>query len=102
MFNVSIREYFSVLNVFIVCIRNTAMFKLTLLLCTLVYSYMFSTVHPPRAVKFNISCELLTYISYFQKIEVGPKPMESCEWRHVEPCECVFKCLFNAINYSLW
>ena len=44
MFNVSIREYFSVLNVFIV--RNTAMFKLIPLLCTHVYSYMFSTVHP--------------------------------------------------------
>ena len=28
MFNVSIREHFSVLNVLIVCIRNTAMFKL--------------------------------------------------------------------------
>jgi hypothetical protein len=27
MFNVSIREYFSVLDVFIVCIRNMAMFK---------------------------------------------------------------------------
>ena len=47
MFNVSIHEYFSVLNVFIVCIRNTAMFKLIPLLCTHVYLYMFSTVHPP-------------------------------------------------------
>ena len=28
MFNVSIREYFSVLNVFSVCIRNIAVFKL--------------------------------------------------------------------------
>jgi hypothetical protein len=46
MFNVSICEYFSVLNVFTVCIRNTAMFKLIPLLCTHVYSYMFSTVHP--------------------------------------------------------
>jgi hypothetical protein len=45
MFNVSIREYFSVLNVFIVCICNTAVFKLIPLLCTHVYSYMFSTVH---------------------------------------------------------
>ena len=47
MFNVSIREYFSVLNAFIVCIRNTAVFKLIPLLRTHVYSYMFSTVHPP-------------------------------------------------------
>ena len=46
MFNVSIREYFLVLNVFIVCIRNTAMFKSIPLLCTHVYSYMFSTLHP--------------------------------------------------------
>ena len=38
---------FLVLNVFIVCIRNTAMFKLTTLLCTHVYLYMFSTVHRP-------------------------------------------------------
>ena len=44
--NVSIREYFSILNVFIVCICNTAMLKLILLLCTHVYLYMFSTVHP--------------------------------------------------------
>ena len=50
MFNVSIREYFSVINVFIVCIRNTAMFKLIPFLCTHVYSYMFSTVHPLRIV----------------------------------------------------
>src|ERR1700684_3987388 len=49
MFNVSIREYFSVLNVFIVCMRNTAVFKLIPLLCTHVYSYMFSTMHPPRS-----------------------------------------------------
>ena len=47
MFNVSIHEYFSVVDVFIVCIRNTAVFKLIPLLCTHVYSYMFRTVHPP-------------------------------------------------------
>ena len=34
---------------FIVCIRNTELFKLIPLLCTHVYSYMFSTVHPPRS-----------------------------------------------------
>ena len=37
---------FSVLNVFIVCIRNTVVFKLIPLLCTHVYPDMFSTVHP--------------------------------------------------------
>ena len=46
MFNVSIPKHFSFLNVFIVCIRNTAVFKLILLVCTHVYSYMFSTLHP--------------------------------------------------------
>jgi hypothetical protein len=48
MFNVSIREYFSVLNVFIVCIRNNARSKSIPLLCTHVDSYKFSTVHPPK------------------------------------------------------
>ena len=47
MFIVSICEYFLVLNVFIVCIRNTVVFKLIPLLRTHVYSYMFSTGHPP-------------------------------------------------------
>ena len=45
MFNVSIREYFSILNVSIVC--NTARSKSIPLLCTHVDSYKFSTVHPP-------------------------------------------------------
>jgi hypothetical protein len=57
MFNVSIHEYFSVLNVFIVCIRNTAMFKLRPFLCTHVYSYMFSTMHPPSK-----SCPLSRFL----------------------------------------
>ena len=48
MFNVSICEYFSVLNVSIVCIRNTARSKSIPLLCTHVDSYKFSTVHPSR------------------------------------------------------
>jgi hypothetical protein len=39
MFNVSIREYFSIL-------RSTAVFKLIPLLCTHVYLYMLSTMHP--------------------------------------------------------
>ena len=46
MFNVSIREYFSILNVFIICIRNTARSKSNPLMCTHVDSYMFSTLHP--------------------------------------------------------
>ena len=47
MFNVSICEYFSFLNVFIVCIRNTARSKSNFLMCTHVDSYMFNTLHPP-------------------------------------------------------
>ena len=54
MFNVSIREYFSILNMFIVCIRNTAVFKLIPLLCTHVYSYMFSTVHPRATTTISL------------------------------------------------
>jgi len=49
MFTVSIREYFSVLNVFIVCVRNTARSKSIPLLCTHVDLYKFSTVHPLSA-----------------------------------------------------
>jgi hypothetical protein len=48
MCNVSIRECFSVLNVSVVCIRNTARSKSIPLLCTHVDPYKFSTVHPPR------------------------------------------------------
>jgi hypothetical protein len=51
MFNVSIREYFSVLNVSIVCICNTARSKSIPLLCTDVDSYKFSTVHPPSCLE---------------------------------------------------
>jgi hypothetical protein len=47
MFNVSIRECFSALNMSIVCIRNTARSKSIPLLCTHVDPYKFSTVHPP-------------------------------------------------------
>ena len=50
MFNVSTREYFQLWILFIVCLHNTAIFKLIPLLCTHVYSYMFSTVHPPRGL----------------------------------------------------
>ena len=53
MFSVSICEDFLVLNVFIVCIHNTEMFKFKPLLCTHVYSYMFSIVHPPRIQHAN-------------------------------------------------
>jgi hypothetical protein len=48
MFNVSIRECFSVLNMSIVCIRNTARSKSIPLLCTHVDPHKFSSVHPPR------------------------------------------------------
>ena len=36
-------------NMFIICIRNTTKSKTIPLMCTHVYSYMFSTVHPPRS-----------------------------------------------------
>jgi hypothetical protein len=47
MFNVSIRECFSGLNVSNVCIRNTARSKSIPLMCTHVDPYKFSIVHPP-------------------------------------------------------
>jgi hypothetical protein len=50
MFNVSIRDYFSNLNVFIVCIDNAARSKSLPLMCTHVDSYKFSTVHPPSDI----------------------------------------------------
>ena len=57
MFNVSTREYFSVLNMFIVCIRNTARSKSNSLLCTHVDLYMFSTLHP-RGVQYMRSVRM--------------------------------------------
>ena len=45
---------FLVLIVFIVCIRNTAMFKLIPPLSTHVYSHMFSIVHPLRFTSTNV------------------------------------------------
>jgi hypothetical protein len=60
MFNVSIRECFSVLNMCIVCIRNTARSKYIPLLCTYVDPYKFSTVHPPSL-----------------HLETGPIPLEA-------------------------
>ena len=48
MFNVSISECFSVLNMSIVCIRDTARSKSIPLMCTHVDPYKFSIVHPPR------------------------------------------------------
>jgi hypothetical protein len=63
MFNVSIREYFSVLNVFnIVCIRNTARSKSIPLLCTHVDSYKFSTVHPPSGDLLSLEDFWMNYI----------------------------------------
>ena len=61
MFNVSIREYFSVLNVSIVCICNTARSKSIPLLCTHVDSYKFSTMHPPRTFLESIFIILELY-----------------------------------------
>jgi hypothetical protein len=61
MFNVSKREYFLVLNVSIVCIRNTARSKSIPLMCTHVDSYKFSTVHPPRV---NSICDKYPITSY--------------------------------------
>ena len=64
MFNVSIREYFSVLNVLIVCIRDTAKFKLIPLMCTHVYLYMFNTLHPPRFMAIVVTRWFTVAISY--------------------------------------
>ena len=36
-------------NMYTICVRNTARSKTIPLMCTHVYSYVFSTVHPPRA-----------------------------------------------------
>ena len=39
-------------NIYTICIRNMARSKSIPLLCTHVYSYMFSTVHPLRVQLF--------------------------------------------------
>ena len=87
MFNVSIREYFSVLNVFIVCIRNTTMFKLIPLLCTHIYSYMFSTVHPPS---FNPSAGAPSCIITHVYRSHHARNLASCNsitlQRHIHTC----------------
>ena len=54
MSNVSIRECFSILNMSIVCIRNTARSKSIPLSCTHVDPYKFSIVHPPRKNHVNL------------------------------------------------
>ena len=69
MFNVSILEYFSVLNMFIVCIRNTTMFKLIPLLRNHVYSYMFSTVHPRDSMVVRMSLSSAQRRFWYLKIE---------------------------------
>jgi hypothetical protein len=63
MFNVSIREYFSVLNVFIVCIRNTARSKSIPFLCTHVDSHKFSTVHPRGGLPIMLQESIEEYTS---------------------------------------
>ena len=97
MFNVNIRVYFSVLNVFIVCIRNTTMFKLIPLMCTHVYSNMFSTVHPPRELKdcpSNMGISMVKWtkkiVQYTQKINLLVKGLKSS------------KALFNFDFFSWW
>ena len=93
MFNVSIREYFSVLNVFIVCIRNTTVFKLIPLVCTHVYSYMFSTVHPPS----NYDVGGMRWRGYGEKgfvVELGNGVLE---WRGFS-CEASGMCGMNSTS----
>ena len=56
-------------------IRNMAVFKLIPFLCTYVYSYMFSTVHPPRdrqTPRYVEMLEVLTLgtLTLHTKIEV--------------------------------
>ena len=87
MFNVSIREYFSIVSVFVVCIRNTAMFKLIPLLCTHVYPYMFSTVHPPSVDGQHISIyRMRIYMKFFRfafLLVVILQPCDSIEVREL-------------------
>jgi hypothetical protein len=71
MFNVSIREYFSVLNVFIVCMRNTARSKSISLMCTHVDLYKFSTVHPPK-----IGVWILVWILVWIDLNLGMFELE--------------------------
>ena len=67
MSNVSIRKYFSVLNVFIICIRNTAKSKSNPLLCTHVDLYMFKTLHPRANLSITICAK--AFIQEFKEKE---------------------------------
>ena len=40
-------------NMYIICIRNTARSKSIPLMCTYVYSYIFSTMFPPEGIVTN-------------------------------------------------
>ena len=57
-------------NIYTICIRNTARSKSIALMCTHVYSYMFSTVHPPRnelAIKYYVYMIYSIEYIYFTK-----------------------------------
>ena len=75
-------------NMYTICIRNTARSKSIPLLCTHVYSYMFSTVHPQRLYRseritwwclfvlestFDLSCNLSSWKKIWKKILVFSK-----------------------------
>ena len=89
MFDVSVREFFAVLNVFIVCIRNTAICKLIPLLCTHVYLYIFSTLHP----RVNIPSLLYPLPKYSKSLNMStpfpisnPFPNTPKNKQHPESC----------------
>ena len=56
-------------NMYTICIRNTARSKSIPLLCTHVYSYMFSTVHPPREITHSLEDGLACYVDSFERSE---------------------------------
>ena len=105
MFNVSIHEYFSILNVYIICIRNTARSKSNPLMCTHVDSYMFSILHPlgfnrqPHAQFIQASTNLEIVFSTFVGLSpyqipwarshlhsVGPRPSHASFTAQSSPC----------------
>jgi pentatricopeptide repeat protein len=72
--------------VFIVCICNTTVFKLIPLLCTHVYSYMFSTMHPSRAYAKN-GCGEEPYGLFVQMKREGFKP-DAITYISILKCMC--------------
>jgi hypothetical protein len=67
--------------VFIVCIRNTAKFKLLPILCTHVYSYMFSIVHPPSVCIIRTSANV-GYHALGSWIIATPTKPPGQKWKH--------------------